>query len=443
MAPPVAAPEPPPRPDDGEGSALDATRAADPAPPVEAAVSLGARVAAAPWVLSTYFAEGLPFSIVRQLSSEFFTSLGASPEKIGATSLYGLAWNLKLFWSPLVDRYGTLRRWLLAVQALLGVAIMAVAGPAGRGDLGGVARVLVVVAFLAATHDVAIDGFYLEALHKRAQAELSGLRIAAYKAALFAGKSLLAFAGALQIAGWDRASAWRATFLAAGAGLVVLAGAHATFLPRSPRRAPPAGDGPSVRYAEAFVSFVARPGAWVSLLFIVLYKAGDALMFAQSAPFLRSSPSGSATMMRGVVGVVSAAASMVVLVASGAVIARAIGLRRTLLPIAALQSVAILMYVAVAAARPGAAVVAAAAVLEQLVGGIGDSALAVFLMWRCAKEHKAAHFAIGSALMSLASTGAGVASGYLLSPVEYPTFFAIAFAASLPGVALAFVVPKE
>ena len=186
--------------------------------PHAAEPTLGERLRAAPWVVSTYFAEGLPFSIVRQLSSEFFTSMGASPKSIGATSFYGLAWNLKLFWSPLVDRYGTLRRWLFAVQALVGVATMAVAWRAGERDLGGVAWVLVGVAFLAATQDVAIDGFYLEALDKRGQAAFSGLRVTAYKAALLLGKGLLFLAGVLQAAGWGRAASWRAVFLAAGAG---------------------------------------------------------------------------------------------------------------------------------------------------------------------------------------------------------------------------------
>jgi MFS transporter, PAT family, beta-lactamase induction signal transducer AmpG len=442
MAAPVAAPAPPSSPDHDGGFAPKPPREADPALPVEVGrvegPSLGERVAAAPWVLSTYFAEGLPFSIVRQLSSEFFTSLGADPKQIGATSLYGLAWNLKLFWSPLLDRHGTLRRWLLAAQALLGLAVMAAAWPAGQRDLGGVARVLVVVAFLAATHDVAIDGFYLEALDTRGQAELSGLRVAAYRVALLVGKALLALAGALQLAGWDRAAAWRATFVAAGASLVLLAGAHALVLPRPPSRR---GLGaPAPRYAEAFVSFLAQPSALVSLLFIVLYKAGDALMFAMNAPFLRSL--GFGDMLRGALGTAAMIASITGSIASGAAIAR-YGLRRMLAPIAAVQSLAILMYVALAAARPGAPVVAAVAVVEQLAGGVGDSALAVFLMRRCLKEHKAAHFAIGSALMSLASTAAGVSSGYLVQPLGYPVFFALAFAASLPGVALAFFVPKE
>jgi PAT family beta-lactamase induction signal transducer AmpG len=401
-------------------------------------------------VVTTYFAEGLPFSIVRQLSSELFTSLGASPERIGATSLYGLAWNLKLLWSPLVDRHGTIRRWLVVVEALVGLVVMGVAWRAGEQDLGGVARVLVVVAFLAATHDVAIDGFYLEALDKEGQATFTGLRILAYRWALYAGKGLLILAGALQVAGWERPVAWRVTFVVAGAALILLAGGHALLLPRPERRAPdacggglgvsPIVNGPPPRYMDAFWSFLGQSKAGLSLAFIVLYKAGDSLMFAMNAPFLKSV--GFGDLKRGAVGLTSGAAVTLVSLVTGPLIAR-FGLRRLLTPIAAVQSAAILLYVAVAVARPSTAVVTAAVVAEQLVSSVGDTALAIFIMRRCLPEHKAAHYAIGTAFMSLASTGAGFASGFLVTRLGYPTFFALAFAASIPGVIVSFWVPKE
>ncbi len=156
-----------------------------------------------------------------------------------------------------MERYGTLRRWLIGVQALLGLVVMGVAGPAGKGDIGGVAGLLVVGAFLAATHDVVIDGFYLEALPKRAQADLAGVRIAAYRVALIVGKGLLMLAGALQLAGLSHGAAWRATFFAAGAILVVLAGMHAWLLPRPPPRRRTEAASPG--YAAAFVSFLRQP----------------------------------------------------------------------------------------------------------------------------------------------------------------------------------------
>ena len=64
-------------------------------------------------------------------------------------------------------------------------------------------------------------------------------------------------------------------------------------------------------------------------------------------------------------------------------------------------------------------------------------------MRRCAAEHKAAHYAIASALMSVMATAAGVSSGYLVNHLGFPVFFTLAFAASLPGLALAWWVPQE
>jgi PAT family beta-lactamase induction signal transducer AmpG len=408
------------------------------APAPEPTPTFWARLRAAPWVVSTYFAEGLPFAIVRQLSGEFLTSMGVSAKEIGATSLYGLAWNLKLFWSPLVDRYGTIRRWLIAAEALLGLLVLALAWPAGRGDTGLVWRAVVVVAFVAATHDIAVDGFYLEALDKGTQARFSGLRVAAYRVALLAGKGLLILAGLLQAAGMDRGAAWRITFAAAGAALLLLAGGHALALPpAAPARA--AGT-PAPRYHEAFASLLKQPRIGWSLAFIIAYKAGDALLFAQNAPFLKSL--GFGDLMRGTVGTVATVVSISGSIAGGALIGRH-GLRRMLGPIALVQSLAILAYVGLAAARPGAAATAVVAVFEQLAGGVGDAALAVFLLRRCSAEHKAAHFAIVSALMSVASTAAGVSSGYLLEHLAYPAFFGVAFVASLPGVALTWFVPKD
>src|SRR5690242_13181938 len=96
---------------------------------------LAGKLAATPWVASTYFAEGLPFSIVHQVAEKYFLFMGVKLGALSLTALYQIAWNAKLLWSPLVDRYGTAKRWLCATQALVGLLIMAMALPAQRGSL--------------------------------------------------------------------------------------------------------------------------------------------------------------------------------------------------------------------------------------------------------------------------------------------------------------------
>lgn len=415
---------------DDPAKALAGSRSAEPAQ----AGGLGS----SGWVASTYFAQGLPYSLVHQVASQFFTALGVPLSQIGLTSLYGLAWNLKFAWSPVVDRTSTPRRWVIGVQLALGAAILGLAWPAGRGDVGAVAWGLVVLAVLAATHDIAIDGFYLRALGKAQQASLSGLRVAAYRAALLVGN------GALVSLGGHAGFFW--AFVAAAAILVALAGVHALLLPATSAadkadealqadRAKPGG------FTRALTSFFEQPKAAQVVGFILLFRAGDAMMFAMSTPLLRAL--GLETTARGVVsGIGGTLASVIGSMLGAALIARA-GLKRTLLPIAAVQSLAILLYVLLAIAKPGTLGVVVIVLAEQLVAGVGTAAFVVFLTRRCVGASRAAHFAVATSLMSVAGTAAGAASGYIAEWVGFPVLFALAFIASIPGVLLARRVPTE
>lgn len=406
---------------------------------------------ALPWVATSYFAEGLPYSIVHQISGQLFTALGASLPVIGLTALYGLAWNLKFLWGPLVDRMGTGRRWVVGTELALGVMVIVVGLPAARGDLDLVARALVVVAVLAALHDVAVDGAYLRVLGKDAQAALSGPRVAAYRSALLVGNgALVALAGR---------TSWLHCFAAAGVLLLALGALHARLLPVAPRpplevprgseehpgapyrpRTGAAPVRPAASFGRAFTSFLEQPRVGTTLAFVLLYRAGDALLFSMSTPLLKDL--GLGTAQRGVLAGFGTAASIAGSVIGGAVIAR-LGLARTLVPIASLQSLAIPLYAWLAWARPGAFGVRAVVLSEQLVAGIGTAAFVVFLMRRCSGVYKASHFALTSALMSLATTVAGSGSGYLAERFGFVAFFWLAFAASLPGVLLARRVPTE
>ncbi|AKT39446.1 AmpG family muropeptide MFS transporter [Chondromyces crocatus] len=384
--------------------------------------------AAVPWVLSTYFAEGLPYALLHKFASEFFTHANASTGAIGLLSLYGLAWNSKFLWSPFLDLYGARRTWLLATEVLMGLGVLALAWPAGEGALEMVATGFVVIALLAATHDIAVDGFYLQALDKDAQTKLTGLRVGAYRGALLVGGSVLVTFAA--------STSWRAAFLAAGALLALLAVIHAFLLPRPV--IVPSATRPS--YFAALKSFLEQPSIGAVLAFIVLFRAGDAMMFSVSTPFLRWL--GLDLTARGLLNTPSIVASIGGSML-GAVVVSRWGLARTLLPITVVQSLAIPLYALLAWLRPSLPAVSAIVIVEQIAAGIGTAALMVFLMRRCTGEFKASHFAVASALMSLPMTGIGSVSGFLAERVGFTVFFLLAFAASLPGVFLARRVPTD
>ncbi len=359
------------------------------------------------WIPSLYFAEGFPYSLVRQLSTVYYKDAGASLEAIGLTSLYGLPWTLKFLWAPLVDAYASKRRWLLSAEAVLValVALMAVAAmlPAA---LPAVAVVFLLVAVASATHDIAIDGYYLEALDRTEQARWVGVQAGAYRLALVAGGggiiylsgrtsfplafgvaamilAALLLLHAARLPSIERPRAPTRDMMAAalsparGVAVVMLAGgvvggiawlqcpaalpvreALARHLPRwivvillvvLLALAVRAGAikrrlyASRSTYALAFVDYLDQPRAALILAFVALYRAGESFLLNMAYPFLRDV--GVDRAAYGVAyGTFGIAASIAGGLIGGALIAR-YGLRRCIWPFALAQNLLNLLYV--------------------------------------------------------------------------------------------------
>ncbi len=185
------------------------------------------------WVVTTYFAEGFPYSLVRQISTVFFKDAGASLQSIGLTSLYGLPWTLKFLWAPLVDTFSTKRRWILAAESVLLALALVLAGVSTLpAALPLAAVVFLLLAVTSATHDIAIDGYYLETLDRTGQARWVGFQAGSYRLALIAGGG-----GVIALSG---VTSWPVGFLLAAAILGTLLAVHAVVLPVTERPRRPA-----------------------------------------------------------------------------------------------------------------------------------------------------------------------------------------------------------
>ena len=90
------------------------------------------------------------------------------------------------------------------------------------------AVVFFLIAIASATHDIAIDGYYLEALDRTAQARFVGVQAMSYRIALIAGGG-----GIIALSGW---SSWPVGLVVAAAGLGGLCVLHGLLLPESRAR---------------------------------------------------------------------------------------------------------------------------------------------------------------------------------------------------------------
>ena len=135
-------------------------------PPVEILAEPAAETRGDPrwWVFSTYFAQGFPYMVVRAMSAVFFTDVGMSERSLGYLNFLGLPWNLKFLWAPLVDIYSTRRTWMVMAQALVTLLTALLAtlclldGEANRVPDTLLVWLVIAMAFIAATNDIAIDG---------------------------------------------------------------------------------------------------------------------------------------------------------------------------------------------------------------------------------------------------------------------------------------------
>lgn len=449
---------------------------------------------------STYFAEGLPYAVVNSLAEILFRQLGASLYVVGLTALFHLPWNLKFLWGPFLDAYETKRWFILVTELgmLLTLFALVVAVWSGAGFV--VLSVLfILLALLSATQDIAVDGFYLEVLDAEAQAKFVGYRAPAYRAAmLLVAGPLVMLAGAfgftlalavvtalmfglavlhLVVLPRDEVGKRPHRELFAHSGLRVAAGlgalalvsaamfpdeiqaglrASADWLPHASSglvallaaalvlslfflgRLRGALDRSGSMYARAFGDFLAQERVGFILGFVLCFRVGESFLMKMKYPFFQSlgMSVGDYGFANGTVGMVAALVGPAL---GGLAIARG-GLRRFIWPFVLGQNLlnllfAWLAYQAASAPVAGWLMTSVIAV-ESFGAGLGTAVFMVYLMRCCRPEHRAAHMAILTALMSVSFTLAGVISGQLAESLGFGPYFLFTFVATLPGMVL-------
>jgi MFS transporter, PAT family, beta-lactamase induction signal transducer AmpG len=411
------------------------------------------------WVSSTYFAEGLPYMIVRILSGIYFTDIGAKERYIGYLNFLGFPWNFKFVWAPFVDALSTKRRWMIAVQLLVTLLTALVAATcAFTPSEGDISRVLVLtavvfvgMAFVSATNDIVIDGYYLEALpDKGDQAAYSGYRVMAYRLAVIFARSGLVEVAAIAgrtVGGENKHLAWAWAFGAAAGTMLLLTAFHALWLPKAGVAAEKKSPKEMLRtYGRAFVSYLDQEKVALVLVFIVFYKMGDEILFSMVTPFMMREIGLTKDQYAWIGGFVGAGGAIAGAMLGGWWIKKW-GLKRAIWPLTLLMNFNIWAYCWLAWAKPdpktlsGVWTVAVVHGYEQLAAGLGSASLLVYLLRTCKPEFKAAHYAIGSAIMSLGSTIVGGFGGRVVESIGYLNLFILSFFASLPSMILLLFVP--
>ena len=406
------------------------------------------------WIPTLYVAEGLPYVVVMSVSVVLYKGMGLSNTDIAlATSWLYLPWVIKPLWSPVVDILGTRRRWIWVTQLVVGAALAGVALSIPAPDFFRWTLVFFwLLAFDSATHDIAADGFYMLATTEQQQSLFVGVRSMFYRVATIAGQGLLVMlAGAIQSRTGDLRLAWSVAMGAASVLFLAFGAWHRFVLPRPPVDRP--GEARKIpqfvrEFLRTFGSFFRKPRIVALLLFLLLYRFGEAQLVKLVAPFLLDPRAEgglalSTTQVGLVYGTVGIGALTLGGVLGGWMISRH-GLKAWLWPMLLAIHLPDAMFVYLAYAQPTSLpVIQLCVAIEQFGYGFGFAAYLMYMIYIARGEHQTAHYAICTGFMALGMMLPGMWSGWLQDLVGYRHFFVWVILATVPSFVVAALIPLD
>ena len=394
------------------------------------------------WVPTLYFAEGIPYFIVNNISVVMFKNMGMPNGMLALyTSLLYLPWVIKPLWSPFVDIIKTKRWWIVTMQIMMSCAMLLLPFLLPQGDGAGFAShplffvtltLFWITAFASATHDIAADGFYMLGLTSNKQAEFVGIRSTFYRlSSIFGQGVLVALAGILERKTADVHMAWKITLILSAVLFAVVTLYHTWSLPHpvSDSRSSKISAGDIIReFKRTFITFFKKKGILIAMLFMLLYRLPEAFLVKMMNPFLLDSMAdgglGLSTEAVGIIyGTIGVAALTIGGILGGFAASRW-GLKKALWPMALSLTLPCLSFVFLAAFQPSNLwIIGTCVSLDQFGYGFGFTAYMLYLIYFSNGEFKTAHYSLCTAFMALSMMLPGMVAGYIQEAVGYTNFF--------------------
>ena len=183
-----------------------------------------------------------------------------------------------------------------------------------------------------------------------------------------------------------------------------------------------------------FAQFMRRDGWVFILLFIMLYKLGDAYLGVMANPFYVEM--GFTKQEIAAVSKVFGLGATIVGGLIGGVIVYRQGIRRALLVCGVLMAASNLVFAAQAAVGHSVPMLMLTIAVENLTGGMGTAAFVAYLSSLCDVAYTATQYALLSSFMAFARDVLSASSGWLADQVDWVTFFLISTALAVPGLVL-------
>ena len=396
-------------------------------------------------VLMLGFASGLPSPLLFSNLSIWLRDGGVSRTDVGLFALVATPYALNFLWAPLLDRaplpglrrLGQRRSWLVLCQGLMALSLLLMSqnrfdAGATPESLGLLALLALLLATASATQDVVIDAFRIESLGPDRQ----GAGAAAAIWGWHLGGTLVGGAGGLMLA---EALSWSTAY---GVFALVMGGALGLTLlspePPSPPRPEARGLGDQLRVAFflPLKAFTRREGWALILIFIFVFKLGDALLGRMASIFYRELGF-SLGEIAAVAKVYGLSANFVGIAVGGVLVAR-LGLYRALFAGGLAAAATNLGYAALAHLGQASLPFTIAVILDNFTGGLATVAFVAYLSSLCDRAYTATQYALLASLGNLARIWFSASAGALVDGLggAWDQFFLLTTVLACAGLPL-------
>ena len=416
-----------------------------------------------------YFAQGIPYFIVNTVSVMMFTKLGVpNGEMAFFTSLLYLPWMIKPFWSPFVDIFKTKRWWTVTMQLLMAAAFilltltlpvpepeMIASGTTPMSMFYITLILFIITAFASATHDIAADGFYMLALSTGDQAQFVGIRSTFYRlSSIFGQGVLVAIAGMIEAKSGNIPMSWRITMLVSAVVFTLVALYHTFIIPKPAADKSTLGEQKATagaifaEFGRTFKTYFMKPGVWLAIIFMLLYRLPEAFLIKLCMPFLVAKQElGGLGMSTASVGIAYGTIGVLFLTIGGilgGIYASRVGLKKSLWVMAACMTLPCITFVYLAICQPtNLALISTAIAIEQFGYGFGFTAYMLYMMYFSDGEFKTSHYAICTAFMAASMLLPGMVAGYIQEAIGYVNFFWMVMVCCIATLVVTFFVDKK
>lgn len=400
------------------------------------------------WVPSAYFMEGLPFVMIVMVSSIMYKNFGLNNAKITYyTGWLMLPWSIKPLWAWFIEIFKTKRWWIYAMEITFASSLILVSLSLHTNYYLQLSLMAFAICTLAsASHDIAVDGFYLMNLISGEQSFFVGMISAFNQSAKIFGSGVLVMLSGVFLSNSNNniALSWSAVMLIASGLAFAIGVYHRQVLPKTEVINQHKSINDALHEIKSvFISLFKLDQIWITILFALTFRLGET-MLAKIVPLFildgRSSGGlGFDNTYVGLSNIFNLSAIIVAGILGGICISR-FGLKKCLWPMLLLVNVPHMVFVYLAYTQPtNQIIVLMLQALEHFTANISLTAYMMVLFYVVRNSnYKTSHYAFIAAIMMLTNMVPSMSSGALQELLGYRHYFVFIVMAMIPSM---FVIP--